>query len=411
MKKAGLCLVFLISVVGCRKPYNPPAVKASGTYLVVEGVIASAPDSIIIKVSNTVNLSNKTTINPVHGALLTIESDNNDIYPLTETTNGHYVSAGLNLDNTRKYHLRIKTLNDEYLSDFVPVVNSPAIDSVNFTVGINGINIYSNTHDPQNNTHYYRWDYQETWIIHSNYYSFYKSNGDTVLERDLGNDQVYQCWRSDTSNVILLASSVNLSKNVIVNNPITFVDPLTGKLGGRNSILVDQAALSNNAYSINVRQYGLTGDAYTFWRNLKKNTEQLGSIFDAQPSQINGNIHSIKNPAEIVIGYISAGSISSKRLFISNQQIPLNMAVTTNPVCTIDSFYFSSFPTAGGVPINQENEHFNYNTGAQYGGVKYVPVAAIFNTQLSIVIGHTGSTEACVDCTLKGTNKQPAFWR
>jgi len=397
--------------MACKKPYNPPAITAPGSYLVVEGVISSGTDSIIIKLSRTVKLSSKVVTNPVHGALLTVESDNNAIFPLIETTNGHYMSPGLNLDNAQKYRLRIKTTNDEYLSDFVPVVNSPAIDSVSYGFDGKGLNIYSNTHDPQNNTRRYRWDYQETWIIHSNYYSFYKSNGDTVLERDLGTDQVYECWQSDTSNVIVLASSANLAKDVIVNNPITFVDPATGKLGGNNSILVDQAALNNNAYSILVRQYALTGDAYTFWTNLKKNTEQLGSIFDAQPTTINGNIHSIRNPSEIVIGYISAGSIASKRIFISNKQIPITMSIAVNPVCQADSFYYSYLPQGGFVPINQENEYFNYNTGIQYGGVKYVPIAAIFNQLLGTIIGYTGSLEECVDCTLRGTNKEPAFWK
>jgi hypothetical protein len=402
--------VLLISVMACRKPYAPPAISAPKSYLVVEGMINSGPDSIIIKVSNTVNLSKKTTINPVHGAILTVESDNNEIYPLIETTNGRYVSAGLNLDDTRKYHLRIKTASDEYLSDFVSVTNSPAIDSVNFTVASNGINIYSSTHDPKNNVHYYRWEYQETWIIHANFFSYYKSDGYNISERDLTNDQIYQCWQSDTSSVILLGSTVNLSTDLIINNPITFVDPITGKLGGRNNVLGVQQALSSSAYSILVKQYALTGDAYNFWKNLKKNTEQLGSIFDAQPSEISGNIHSIKNPSEIVIGYISVGSIASKRIFISEQQIPPDMALTTDPVCGLDSFYSAFHPHYLNAPVNQVNEFFNYKT-AEYEGVLYIPVAPLFDTALNAVNGYSGAYQKCVDCTLRGPNRPPVFWQ
>ena len=410
MKRYNYIIFIVIWIAGCRKPYNPPAVRASGSYLVVEGVINGGTDSTVIKLSRTVNLSSKNVTNPVIGATLTVERDDNTVYPLTETANGHYMSPGINLDSTRKYRIRIKTANDEYLSDFVPVLNSPPIDSVSYVIGNNGINIYSDTHDPKNNTHYYRWDYQETWIIHSNYYSFYQSNGDSVIARDMINDQVYQCWQSDTSNVIILASSSNLSKDVIINNPITFIGPATGKLGGRNSIITSQAASGANVYSILLRQYALTSDAYTFWTNMKTNSEQLGSIFDTQPSSVSGNIHSINNPAEVVIGYISAGSIASKRIFLSNQQIPVSLSLTINPECKLDSFYYSYIPPGYFLPLNQENEYFNYNSGAQYGRVEYVPIAALFD-KYGMVIGHTGSTEACVDCTLRGTNKEPAFWK
>jgi hypothetical protein len=407
-----LCIIILLIVMSCRKPYNPPAISSPGSYLVVEGGITSGSDSTIIKLSKTVNLSNKIISNPVLSALLTVESDHGDIFPLTETTNGHYVSAGLNLDNSRKYRLRIKTAgNKEYLSDFVAVENAPAIDTVSYSVQNNGASISVSTHDPQNSTHYYRWDYRETWIIHSKYYSFYKSNGDTVTERDFNTDEIYQCWQSDTSSSINLGSSANLKNDIIVNNPVTFVPSTSEKLGGNHSILLSQNNPANSAYSIVVMQHALTSSAYTFWVNLKKNTEQLGSIFDAQPSQINGNIHSTTNPAEPVIGYLSAGSVASKRIFVTNQQIPGNWASgAANDYCKIDSLYFYFIPHGGVVAINQENEFFNYNKGARYNGVQ-IPVVAIFNRQLGTIIGHTGAAPECVDCTLRGTNKQPTFWK
>ena len=411
MKGLAYILIFTTAVAACKKPYTPPAVAAAGSYLVVEGVINGGSGTTIIKLSRTVNLLNKVTANPVLGALVTVEGDQNTVYTLNETTGGVYVSGQLTLNNAEKYRVRITTSgNKQYLSDLVAVLNSPPIDSVTLKVLSNGINIYSNTHDPQNNTHYYRWDYQETWVIHSNYYSFYKSDGDTVTDRDLPAGQVYQCWQSDTSDVILLASSANLPKDVIVNNPVTFIEPSTGKLGGKYSVLVNQAAPATNAYSILVRQYALTADAYRFWTNLKSSTEQLGTIFDAQPTQLNGNIHAVSNPSEIVIGYISAGSITSQRIFIANQQIPATLAVQVNPVCQLDSFYYSYLPPGGYVLINQENEFFNYKKGAQYGQ-PYVPVAAIFNKLLGTIIGHTGSTALCVDCTLRGTNAEPVFWK
>ncbi len=411
MKKWEAILLVSVIFAGCKKPYDPPAISSTNSYLVVEGVINTGPDSTVIKLSNTVQLSSATTLNPVLNAVVAVESDQGAIFPLTGQANGNYVSPDLNLDNSHKYRLSIKANNEQYYSDYVAVLNSPAIDSVFFAVTGKGINIYATTHDPTNTVKYYRWDYQETWIYHSNYYSFYKSNGAIVIPRNFINDEVYQCWRSDTSSTINVLSSANLKSDIISNNPITFIASNSEKLGAKYSIINSQNAGSSSAYSILVKQYALSGEAYTFWSNLKKNTEQLGSIFDAQPSQINGNIHSATNPAEPVIGYISVGSVASQRVFITNKQIPSTWAPTPLYTgCMLDTLYLSFLPPGGTVPINQENEYFNFSQGQLSYKNRLIPVIAIFNL-FGAIIGHTGSTPPCVDCTLRGTNVQPAFWK
>ncbi|WP_295675377.1 DUF4249 domain-containing protein [uncultured Mucilaginibacter sp.] len=411
MRKPEKLILMTMIIISCKKPYDPPVVNSNSNYLVVEGQINTGSDSTVIKLSRTVNISNKFTLNPEVDAVVTIESDQNASFQLTGTGGGYYVAAGLNLDNSRKYRLRIKTANEVYHSDFVAVANSPAIDTVSRTFENDGVRFYVSTHDPNNNTHFYRWDYRETWVIHSNYYSFYKSNGDSVIDRNLMNDEVYQCWRSDTANGINVASSSHLQKDVVSNNPLTFVSAASEKLSAKYSIVAAQSAPTNSAYSILVRQYALTADAYTFWANLKKNTELLGSVFDAQPSQLQGNIHSETTPAEPVIGYISAGTVTSKRIFIKNQEVPAGWA--SPPAfnnCKLDTLFLSWYAPGATVPLNQENEYFNYNKGNLYSN-RLIPVVAIWNQQLGTIIGHTGSTPECVDCTLRGTNKQPEYWR
>jgi len=383
--------------MGCKKPYNPPAIASPGNYLVVEGVINAGADSTIITLSRTVNISSKVTVNPELHAMVAVQSDKNVSYPLTETTKGNYVCAGLNLDSTLTYRLSIKTSNNEqYLSDLVAVKNSPPIDSVTYTVGGSGLNIYSTTHDPKNNTRYYRWDYLETWIFTSNYESYFKSNGDTVLART-PSQQVYQCWQTDTSSTIIINSSVKLAKDLIVNNPVAFVSSTDEKIG--------------HEYSILVRQYALTGDAYTFWTNLKKNTEQLGSIFDALPSQINGNIHCVTNPSEPVIGYLSVGSTTSKRIFIENHALPYAVPPPYPPGCGLNGFLYAYIPPGGGLSTNWVDEYLNYDSSI-FTGDLYIPTGAILsNAAPPALIGYAGSIPICVDCTLRGTNVEPSYWQ
>jgi hypothetical protein len=395
MKRITYLVVLVSSVMGCRKPYNPPAIATRGSYLVVEGVINSGPDSTVIKLSKTVNLSGTTMANPVLNAAVTVESNQNTSYPLIARGNGKYVLNGLYLNGAYQYRLRIITSGDEYVSDFVSVLNSPPMDSVNYVTTNNGLNIYANTHDATNTIKYYRWDYQETWLIHSKYDSFYISNGDTVLSRDYINDQVYTCWPSDTSSNIILNSTARLSKSIINNNLITSVSSTSPKI--------------STEYTIKVMQYALTGDAYNFWTSLKNNTEKLGTIFDPQPSLNNGNIHSVTNPLEPVIGYISVGSTSNIRIFIKNQQLP-NWPINYGfPNCSLDTFYYVYYPPSLGatVPVNEVDEHINYDKGAIN---PEIPVASISNPGQP-PIGYSASFPDCVDCTLQGPNKQPSFWK
>ncbi|HEY8780989.1 MAG TPA: DUF4249 domain-containing protein [Mucilaginibacter sp.] len=383
MRRLTYISVLIISMMGCRKPYSPPAITGKGSYLVVEGVINSGTDSTVIKLSRTVNVSSKVTANPVTGAALAVESDQNAIYPLTETANGNYVSAGLNLDISRQYRLSIKTSdNKQYLSDLVPVNVTPPIDSIGYnivTTADTGIQIYVNTHDANNNTRYYRWDYDEAWAFHAKYASNFISDGSAIFARTRA-QYMFFCFTNDVSGVIVLGSSAKLQQNVIYQNPIIFIPSASEKLESK--------------YSILLREYALTADAYSFWVNLKKNTEQLGSIFDAQPSQIKGNIHSTTNPQEPVIGYISACTVSSKRIFISNSQLP-NWVPTYPYQCNLDT-------TGKGSGIYIHDLIVNPQTFFIIDGIP-----SAFNPSRYTFT----ESNACVDCTIRGTKTQPAFWR
>jgi len=402
-----LVFLFILGLTCCKKPYNPPAATASGQYLVVEGAINSGSDSSFIKLSRTVNISSKVTANSELNARITIEGDQNISYPLTEIGNGNYACSGLNLDTTHLYRLHIKTAgNKEYLSDYVKVLDSPPIDSISYdTQGTPqgaGLNIYANTHDQTNRIRYYRWEYKETWAFHSGFESFYKSNGDTVLHRDETNDDIYTCWRGDTSSTIVLGSSAKLSQSVIVKNPILSITSSAEKLSVE--------------YSMLVKQYALSADAYKFYANLKKNTENLGSIFDAQPSEISGNIHCVTTPSEPVIGFLCIGKTSSQRIFIRKVQLPAWKSESVYAGCELLVDYVNELPCCyyaiknkTGIPVDQVDIYINYNRpGAN--GYLYIPISAI-ELPAHPPIGYTAATKECTDCTLRGTNKKPAFWK
>jgi len=389
-----LSFVLLLGGVisGCRKAYNPKIIDSPNSYLVVEGVINSGNDSTFIKLSKTVKLS-ETVSSGLSGAVVTVEGENNDVYPFQAIGAGVYAAPPLHLIANNKYRLHIKLDDKEYISDLTDAIITPEIDNVDYKVKSNGIQINVNTHDAASNTRFYRWDYTETYLFHSDYQSLYKSNGDTVLDRDMDNDQIYKCWHTDNSSNIIIGSSEKLANNVISDAPVSLIATPSEKLVER--------------YSILVRQYAISKEAYQFWQNLQKNTEQLGSIFDAQPSQLKGNIHCVTEPAETVIGYISVCNVTTKRIFINSSDLPDGAGKKPGYGCSLDTFLFKHVLSPNQT-VNDENIYFNYKKNS--GNILAIPVEQLFDPAHNLA-GHLGSSPQCVDCTLHGTNKQPAFWK
>lgn len=373
---AGLASLIMLIICACQKPYNPKPVKNTPNILVVEGVIDPSADSTIFKLSRTVQINAKTSLSPELGAVVNVEDDQNGVYPIPEIGSGTYAFPGLKLDIARKYRLRIRA-NDglEYLSDFVPVKVTPPIDSVGFTILKDSLQVYVSTHDPTDKTRYYRWSFDETWLFHAFAASEYISTGYSLVERSI-DQQIYFCYASSFSPTIVLGTSDKLSHDIIYQNPLTLIKGSSEKI--------------EREYSVLVRQYAITPEALTYWGNVKRNSDQVGGIFGVQPSEITGNIHCTTNPATPVIGYISASTVSTKRVFLGNSSLPRAWQPTYPYACNIDSIKKNIQETLINLPVSEFT--------ITYIGSFFAPK------------GYTATSRDCADCTIRGTTQQPSFW-
>lgn len=371
-----LVLLFF-SNQACKKPFEHDGIKDAPSLLVVEGVIN--PSGITnIYLSRTLKLADKLKANPEIKAKVQIEGPANAVFPLTENTAGTYSVASLNLNPNLQYRLRIKTVSGrEYLSDLLSVKNTPVIDSLNWQRTAAGVGIYSNAHDSQNNTRYYQWDYEETWEIRSIAYSEFLFKDGTMISRPMPEmELLFTCWKNERSTDILITSTDKLSADVVHRFPLTFIPDRSEKLGVK--------------YSILVKQYAISREAYEYMGLMKRNSEQQGSIFDVQPTELRGNIKSITDPEEQVIGFIGISSVTEKRLFIQNTQV----------------------------------KDWNFNLGCEMIVVKnnkdslqiFGPNRGMLATSSNLSMAGTiesynGSTLNCLDCrTRGGNNVKPAFW-
>src|ERR1700740_1593075 len=92
-----LCLFFMSVILSCKKPYNPDIITSGKSFLVVEGFI-SINDTTTVNLSRTVSISSTSSVNPVTGAIITVEDDQNGSFALTEATGGRYKMGGAALD-------------------------------------------------------------------------------------------------------------------------------------------------------------------------------------------------------------------------------------------------------------------------------------------------------------------------
>ena len=306
---------FLLLATRCRRDYNPSVLQTNPNLLVVDGFINMGTNaSTAFTLSRTQGHDDPAGAStPETQAAVVILAGNGNSYPLQDMGNGTYNSAQLNLDPAQKYRLKITTHNgSQYASDSVSTRTSPPIDSLTWRQDDSSGNVIVsvNTHDRTGNSRYYRWFYTETWEYHAPLQSQLQLvNGQIEYAIDSLTQQflIYYCWRSDISSDIVLGNTTTLSQDRVSQQPIGTINRGAQKISIKYSMLASQ--------------YVLTPDAYQYWLILQKNTQNLGGLFDPQPSQLVGNFHCLTNPKEPVIGYLSASSVQQQRLFIDNKQV------------------------------------------------------------------------------------------
>jgi hypothetical protein len=360
-------------LLNCRKPYSPPVSELSNTILVVEGMIAvgdSAENRFLL--SRLKPLDDTTLNDPEQRAQVVIESAAGGRWTLPEISPGTYRAIN-NIPVNSDYRLRITATNGKtYETPFMKPVNTPPIDSLTWDEPYD-INVYVHAFDPTNTTKYYRWEYAETWEYRSYYEAFMRFDGNYFLERQ-PDEMVYSCFRYASSNTILLNNTTALAEDRISYQLLKNIPNGDERVSQR--------------YSILVRQYGLTKEAYEFWNILKKNTELTGSLFDPQPSQLPGNLVCVTTPGEKVIGYVCAGKQQLKRLFIRRGDLTINWPKEDETAFCVE-YKTDSISMKDTLRIDKNLMPAYYITG---GGV-------------------AAAKKPCVDCREKGgSNVKPAYW-
>lgn len=366
--------------LNCKEVYLPPVIQNSPHFLVVDGIVINGNDSTIITLSHTRTLNDSAPATKELNAHVSVISGTGSEYPLTETGDGQYAAAQLLLNAGQQYQLKIVTSDgNEFRSELSSVHISPPIDSVYWNQDSAGVHIYLDSHDPGNNTRYYRWQNVETWEYHAAFDSYLiYIDENNIIFRDL-NNQIFKCYQMQVSPSIAVATTSRLTSDILNKYEVIFIPAGSEKITAEYSDLISQ--------------YAISADAFNFWGNLKKNTEQLGTLFDFQPFTEFGNIQCLNNPGIKCIGYISFTTAQKKRILINYKDVN-SWNYTPYFKCSQDTIrtdlVSQVFQPAGGP--------YFYSLIGQTLDTTHTPV-------------YLFAPVPCVDCRLHGGSTiKPSFW-
>jgi len=389
-------LLFILFISGnlitCIDPYSPDLDNFE-SLLSVDALLTDLNSSNYVFLSSTMKTADEEP-EMVSGAMVLITDDTGRSTALTEVSKGIYKTDSLDFrgEAGRSYTLYIKTEDGrEYESESCFMHPVQAIDSIYITRGEElvdtetreGIRINIDSKG-ESDCSYYRWKYEEWWEFEVPYPKAYNFIDDFTITEYKPIKRT--CWANNKSVDIIIKSS-----ETGISDPILFID------AEKSDRLLIQ-------YHISVMQFSVSRQEYEFWESMQKVNETGGDIFDKQPFQVFGNIHSINNPEEQVLGYFQVSGASVASRYVTQSQLAgLELPrykyecgkIVQGPVDYIN-------PALGGpLPTLSEIYGWYTNAGLTFIGALFFPGPV---AQLVFV------DPLCADCTLRGSLARPDFW-
>jgi len=287
--------ILITTFSSCIEFFHPDLGCADTSKYVVDGQVTDKEGYQEVTVSLTSSLD-KSKFNPLSFCNVTILDDKGNVFNLKEYNNGKY-RVWMNKEYLKlgySYQVKVETKNGvEIISDFDKMPECPEIDTVYYILKdvptsnpynkIQGIQFYVDIDGENTNSHYFRWILTETWEHHA------PSSGSI-------------CWTTEELKNIYTITTEALTQNRYNNYNLHFVNNLTQRL--------------NFCYSLLINQYAISEPTYRYLNKLKFNSNDQGGLYNTQPLSVKGNLKSTTNPDLEILGFFSATSVKSKRIFV-----------------------------------------------------------------------------------------------
>jgi len=390
-------LIFLSLIINsCVEPINIETTTFDNA-IVIEALITNELKQHEINLTRTYKLEENAPTAESNADVKIVDASQNT-FSFSETAPGKYVSTtAFAATSNNTYQLFITTSSgDSYTSKPNSLTSETEIESLNALAETNengtlGVSVNVNSFDPSGNSRYYRYEYEETYKIIAPRWSPLNS---VVITQDsvsttprLKEEEV--CYNTLFSSDIIQTQTSGFSEDRVTQKQVRF-------------LAVDDFIISHR-YSILVKQYVQSLEAFSYFKTLKELSGSESLLSQNQPGFVSGNIVSVNNPNEKVLGFFDVSSVSSKRLFFNFRDVFPSDQIS-GPLYFINCELFA--PRLD----DTSNELINV---IQSESLKFYLLNSCCPDEPPIVPGggpHVMVIPECGDCTTIGTNVVPDFW-
>lgn len=289
-----LWIVLCSGIISCIDPIDFETGRPQGT-LVIEGQLTTSPSNNFFYLSQVAEFGTFHRV-PLTGASARIVDETGQTFAFTETETGFYTLsdpswlAGI---PGKKYHLELTLPNGQIWRTDPEAMPEPLpIDSVSLTVShlSNGqVDIYASATFPD----------RDTWLRYQ------------VVENYAFSEKTWSIFISSKTCYFELPALTPFRQFTNFNNSATKLERiLVGtkkELGSRE--------FSRGRHYFNVHQFSTTEGSYQYYDQLGKLLSLNGSVFDAPPAAVPGNMYRLEDPADRALGYFEMASVDTMRTF------------------------------------------------------------------------------------------------
>lgn len=330
-----LILLLLLAPLACIDPYETEVIEGP-QLLTVDGLITSGPGPHVVKLtrSDTYGSVFQGLIRPVRGATVIVRDEQGEVVFLTEDpdADGNYLTpAGFTAQVGRAYTLQIGLTDGKvYTSLPESVAAVPEIQNLDFDVvripvegeenDRSGVQLVVDVTDPSDQSNFYFWRTgTSTFVLKTRPDLFTPRPSDSNPSRDpQPKDCCATCFQTEVTS----------NQAIFIANDESFNGLSTQLAAG---FIEDDGIRFAESYRVRLSQIGISPEAFRFLRLVKQQAEISGSVFDPPPANIRGNMISLDNPEEVVLGYFMAGAEARIEKYIHASELSFAQPIAIIP--------------------------------------------------------------------------------
>jgi hypothetical protein len=315
--------LLLLLMVSCIDPYKLDLPEGE-RLITVDGFITTAPGPHVIRLTRTDTYGSvfEGLIRPVTQATVAIRDSDGEVIFLEEQVERgvYWTPSDFRAIVGKSYSLQIDVLGNSYVSLPEKVLPVPQIDSLSYrSVRLatesrlttkTGVQVFAHFRDPGDQQNQYYWRASPgVYVLVANPERYRLPDTHPTNPRgEAPKDCCAICYLTDVRKVQNFALASDESFNGLSNRvQVAFVE--------------DDGMKFRQTYRAEIQQMSISPGAHRFLRLVEQQLGISGSVFDPPPANIRGNIISLNNPDETVLGYFIAADVSTRQVYVKMRDL------------------------------------------------------------------------------------------